>query len=557
MLLLLGGGGLSPALSDMFGAALGGGAALAGAIAAAAQGVLRASVAGATGGLTMVAQGQRLAWAGPLVTAAAALLTGLAALAGDLQSPPLAASRELFELEHHLRGGLAPSEYGQLISLPDDAGLEEGKRYSLVLRADPRGHKYGDVFREDNMVAAPAWEFTRDVDTIILRDKDPERGKNSGFDVRIPARREVIDTRVGPFLKLYPKDPNVNISRLMAARDLEGPFLNVGDYNFEAGVIRGLRLGGSEHLSLVAEPVPADAPRNPSLREFITFNYTGPYRAGERPPVALASPVDNGLEPGSVVHLRLDPPPRGLELGFVNRLGELEVPAWDFLSAADTAVLRHTTDPLQDLEIPVRSRLAFGRLRFTSPALELDKLAELHPEHTGPFLLANAYEFAVEVHRGARLPAGLADTSLALVPVHMQTAPAGNPGPGLYHPHPGEVLLTDMRGPYLDSYAAGALVGALGRGFGPAVAGLGAAALILLAVAGLVQWLRAGQRAAGPLLGSAASFGFGLVFLVFVALGPALGLPALLRVTDAAAALAVLLGLGGLLARLPRARPVG
>jgi Na+/alanine symporter len=556
--LLSSGGALGPVLSAMFSAAFDPASATtsawAGGLAAAAQGVLRAAASGATGGLAGPQQNQRGAWGEPLVVAAVALLTGLAAHTSQLATPTPVTDRELLPLEHHLRGGLAPSEYGQLIVLPPNSGLEEGKRYRLVLRADPRGQKYGEAFRDENVVAAPAWDFTRTVDTVILRDKHPERSKNAGFDVKIPVRRELVDTRVGPFLKLHPIDPSINFRQLMTARDLDGPFLNVADYTFEAGVARGFHLADGARTSLVAEPRPADAPKNPQLRDFVAFNYSGPFADGERPPLALTAPMGSGLEPGDVVHLRLDTPARGLDLGFVNRLGELEVPAWDFLSGSDTAVLRHNTDPALDRTITVRSRLAFGRLRFTSPELDLEPLATLFPEHSGPFLRPPSYHFTVEVHRGARLPADHAETHLALIPVHPQTAPAGNPGVLTYDPHPGEVLLTGMTGPFLDHEAAGTLVTALARRFGPLTAAVGAAALLVLALASLVRWFGVGLGSARGLFGATPEFGFGLAFLVCVALAPALGLPQLLRVVDAVAALAVLLGLARLIARLPRAR---
>ncbi len=555
--LLASGPALGPVLGDMFHAAFSadaGSAALAGGLAAAAQGVLRAATSGAVGGLSGPPSNQRGSWGEPLVVAAVALLTGLAAHVAQLSTPAPVAGRELFALEQHLRGGLAPSEYGQLIVLPPNSGLEEGKRYRLILRADPRGQKYGEAFRDENVVAAPAWDFTRTVDTVILRDKDPERSKNAGFDVHIPVRRELVDTRVGPFLKLHPQDPNINFRQLMAARDLDGPFLNVADYSFEAGVARGFHLADGARTSLVAEPRPADAPKNPALRDFVAFNYAGPFADGERPPLALVAPINSGLEPGSVVHLRLDPPARGLELGFVNRLGELEVPAWEFLSGTDTAVLRHASDPALDRTIAVRSRLAFGRLRFTSPELELDQIATSLPEYSGPYLLPASYHFAVEVHRGTRLPGEHAKTHVALIPVHPQTAPSGNPGVTTYDPHPGEVLLTGMAGPFLDQEAAGTLVTALTRRFGPLTAAAGVVALLVLALASLVRWFTVGLRSARGLFGATPEFGFGLAFLVCVALGPALGLPQLLRAVDAITALAVLLGLTRLIARLPRAR---
>lgn len=554
--LLFNGPGLSAIVDDIVRAAFDGQAALVGGLAAAAQGVLRASVAGAVGGVAAAQPNQRGAWGESLVVAAVALLTGLAAHAGKLSTPTASVGRELHALEHHLRDGLTPSDYGQLIVLPRNTELQAGQRYRMVLRADPRGHRYGEAFREENVVAAPAWDFTRTVDTVILRDKDPERGKNAGFDLRIPVRREIIETRLGPFLQLHPIDPNLNFRQLMAARDLEGPFLNVADYTFEAGVVRSFHLDEGERFSLYAEPPPPDAPKNPALRDFVTFNYTGPFAAGERPPLALTAPTSSGLTPGSIVHLRLDAPARGLELGFINRLGELEVPAWDFLSGTDTAILRHKTDPELDRTISVHSRLAFGRLRFTSPELELDKLAKLLPEHSGPYLLPSSYHFAVEVHHGARLRGDLAKTHLALIPMHPQTAPIGNPGLRTYNPHPGEVLLTGMQGPFPDHEAVSTLVAALAHRFGPVTAAVGALALLVLALASLVRWYSVGLRSARSLFGRAPEFGFGLAFLVCIALAPAVGLPQLMRAVDAIAAIAVLLGLARLLAR-PLARLSG
>lgn len=562
MLLLLVGdpAALSQVLASMPGEAFGGAAAAGGVLGAAAQGVLRAGVAGATGGLGQAAAlGPRGAWGAPLVTAAVALLTGLAAAVGGTATAKEVAGRELLPLERSLRAGLAPSEFGQLVVLPADAGLAEGEKYPVVLRADPRGHRYGEVFRDENVVAAPAWDFTATVDTVILRDKDPVRGANPGFDLRIPVTRELIDTKVGPFLKLRPVDPAINIRQLMAARELVGPFLNIGDYRFEGGVLRGFKLSGGERLSLVLEPRAKDAPPGPSLRELITFNYFGPYpdHGEAAPPLALAAPVDGGLVPGSVAHLRLDPPARGLELGFMNRLGELEVPPWDFLAATDTAVLRHREDPALDRRIRVRSRLAFGRLRFWSDDIDLEKLGKLLPEHSGPYLEPPSYPFAVEVHRGTRLPAEHAETSLALIPIHPQRAPTGNPGVGIYRPHPGEVLLTGMTGPFRDQDAAGGLLEALAQRRGRALAGLGALALVALALAGLLQWLRAGTHPATLLLGPAAGPGFTALFVLCVALGPALGLAPLLQVAEVAVAVAVLLGLARLVVWLPRLRRGG
>lgn len=567
---------LSRVLASMSAEAFGGAAAAGGLLGVAAQGVLRAAVAGATGGLGQAAAlGRRGAWSAPLVTAAVGLLTGLAAAVSGATTAVEVAGRELLALERPLRAGLAPSEYGQLVVLPADAGLEEGKKYPVVLRADPRGHKYGELFRDENIVAAPGWDFTSAVDTVILRDKDPVRGANPGFDLRIPVTREVVDTKVGPFLKLRPVDPTINIRQLMVARELVGPFLNIGDYRFEAGVLRGFQLAGGERMSLVREPSPKGAPPSPALRDLITLNYSGPFpdHGEPAPPLALAAPIDGGLVPGTLAHLRLDPPARGLELGFVNRLGELELPPWDFLAAADTVVLRHKEDPALDQRLRVRSYVLFGRLRFTPSDCEIartvkircvdhedidfEKLAKLMPEYSGPYIDPPSYHFTAEVHHGTRLPAEYAETSLALIPVHPQDAPTGNPGAYLYHPHPGEVLLTGMTGPLRDHDATGGLLAALARHRGRPLAGLGALALAVLALAGLMQWQRAGKQPAMQLLGDAAGPGYTALFLLAVAVGPAIGLAPLLRIAELAVAVAVLLGLARLLAGLPGLRRGG
>jgi hypothetical protein len=56
------------------------------------------------------------------------------------------------------------------------------------------------------------------------------------------------------------------------------------------------------------------------------------------------------------------------------------------------------------------------------------------------------------------------------------------------------------------------------------------------------------------LLGSAAAPGFTALFVLAVAIGPAVGLAPLLAIADVAVAVAVLLGLARLLVWLPRLR---
>ena len=549
----------SAALADVMAQAGTGDAALGGLFAAVAQGVLRAAVAGATAGLGHA--NTPAPWRGSLVAGLTAILTGLALLAAGATARAPIADRALVSLEPNLRTALIPSGYGQMIGVSPEGQLAEGQRYPVVLRADPRGHRLGTVFRDENIVAVPAWDILRDVDTVILRDKHPERSNNPGFDLRIAVTRELVDTPRGPFYKLAPVDPDINIRQLLTARDLEGPYLNTSDYPYVASVVRGFQMNSGERLSLFEEPRPPGTPPNPTIRDLVTLNFAGPYPdrgsvepKEPRPPQALVAPQDSGLVPDTLARLRLEAPTRGLDLGFVNRLDELEVPPWAFLAACDTAVLRHKQDPSLDVVIPVTHRLAFGRLRFTSPEVSFATLATDYPEHTGPHLRPPPHRFTVEVHTGARLPSELPDASLALVPVHMHGVPTGNPGWGIYDPHPGEVLLTGMTGPYLDEDATGALVRAVARRWGPPQASLAALCLLVLALAGLAAWGRAGAGSAQRLFGPAAGPAFALVFVACVALGPGLALTPVLRIADVAVAIAVGLGLAGLVASLPLRR---
>lgn len=529
-------------------------AALGGLLGVVAQGVLRAAVAGSTGGLGQAAP--PAPWRGSMIAGFVALLTGLAVHAAGVTARTPVAERALVTLEPNLRTGLLPSEYGQMISVATDGPLAEGQRYPVVLRADPRGHRMGTLFRGENVVAVAVLDILRDVDTVILRDKDPERAKNPGFDLRISVNKEIVQTPRGPFYKLTPVDPDINIRQLLIARDMDGPFLGAHDYPYIASVVRGFQMTTGERLSLFEEPRARGTPADPTIRDLVALNYAGPYPdVGEpRPPQALVAPADSGLAPGTLAHLRLEAPPRGLDLGFVNRLDELEVPPWQFLAGCDTAVLRHKQDPSLDREIRVTHRLAFGRLRFSSPDVSFATLAADYPDHTGPHLRPPDYRFSAEVHTGARLPPGQPDASLALVPVHMHAEPTGNPGWGVYDPHPGEVLLTGMTGPYFDEAPTGSLVRALARRRGPEQASLAAICLLVLALAGLVAWARAGQRSAQRLFGPGVAPAFAVVFVACVALGPGLALVPVLRISDVAIAIAVSLGLAGLVARLPLRR---
>lgn len=524
-------------LADMLRDAGGGEAAAAGLLAAVAQAVLWATLA--TGAGFAAAEGRRDRLAGP-VSALVATLSALLVAAGGPRAP--LAEPTPAELERFLGAGLQPSEYGQTVVLAPDAKLEPGKKYPVVLRADPRGHKTGDLLGADNIVALQAWAVAEDVDAIVLRDTDPERAKNPGFDVHIPCVREIVETRIGNIIKLRPRDPHLNIFQLMRARDLDGPYVRLRDYHFEAAVRRGIQ----DQVLLYEEPRAKGGPKNPNLRDLIAMGYAGPYLDGggatEAPPLALVGAAGFAPAPGERLHLRLDAPARGLALGFVNRLGELEVPAWDFLAGATVAVLRHETDPALDRTIPVVNRLAFGRLRFSSsdPSLAFDDLSA-HPGYSGPHLVPPSYRFDVEVRSGARLPAEWADRR-ALVSLGAAARPGGNPGVSVYTPHPAEVLLAGMAGPVRDQFGAAQALPGLAARLGKAGAGAAAGLLGLLAVCGLSFWLRCGQRWARRSFGGGEA-GVSLVFFACVVAGPLCDPSAIATVALPAVGLTAVLGL--------------
>ena len=133
--------------------------------------------------------------------------------------------------------------------------------------------------------------------------------------------REVLETRTGPWLKLAPADPDVNLRALVNSRGLDGPFLPLDDFRFVGAVERAIsghpKFG--EHLSLY-EPERDDRPYDPTLREILELGFRGPYTGVDEEPLppALVSAPDFLPEVGSLVHLRLEPPARGLDIGFID-----------------------------------------------------------------------------------------------------------------------------------------------------------------------------------------------------------------------------------------------
>jgi hypothetical protein len=535
----------SSGLSDMSRAAWSADAAAGGLLAGLAQAVLWASLAGGPG-LAAPATRPLTAAAAPLLAAAVATASALliaAAPPAPLTDPTPA------PLEQHLGVGLQPSEYGQTVVLAPGTALQDGMKYEVVLRASPRGHRLGDLLPGDNIVALHNFAIAEHIDAIILRDKHPARRDNPGFDVRIPVVREVVETNLGKFVKLRPTDRTVDILRLMKARDLDGPYLPLGDYHFLGSVRRAL----GDRLLLSEDPRPKGSPSNPPLRDLIAMGYAGPYLdpggATPAPPVALAGAPALAAAPGDLLHLRLDAPERGLELGFVNRLGELEVPPWDFLAASSVAVLRHAEDPALDLRIPVVSRVTMGRLRFVAadPVIEFDKLPE---GYTGPHLVPAPVRFAAEVRSGARLPAELRER-LAVIPLHDPRRTSGN---AIYSPHPADALLAGMRPPVRDQFGAAAVLPGLVIRLGRPAAIAGGLLLALLAALGLASWLRSAQRRAEQAFGGGAPAVL-LLFFAAVLAAPAVAPEAIVRAALPAVAVAAVLGLTASVVRAVRFRP--
>lgn len=525
-----------------FGAAAAG--ATGGAAAALAHGVMRGATAGVTGLGALALQpevaraadperaGAR-AMVAPLISAVVATLSALVLLShGTSPHAPLA-ERELVDLETHHSRGLLPSERGQTFVLPADTPLLDGHRYPMVLRANPRGHRFGQLFRDENLVAVPLLGITATTDTVLFRDRDPERAKNPGYDVAVPCERELVETRAGTFIKLRPRDPAVNFRSLMNARGLDGPFLLVDDLHFVGAVERALsgHPGVGEHLALYEEEIVSDDARNLSVREAIALGFRGPYYDDGEPPLprALVSTPDFTPAIGDTIRLRFAAPDRGLALGFLNRVHELETPPWDFLAAADTAILRHRSDPSRDLRVPVQARLVGGRLRFasTDPAIDFRDLAAT--DYEGPFLLPPPLELEVEVHGDQRLPERFKGRR-SLVPVEEPAAP----GSSLARPSFGAILSTGMEGPVVAADGAGLVAVSWGRALGPATALVLAIAVLVSTLVAMAAWAERGATALAHLLGEGAAPAFRALFVVAVAVGAGLGIAGALEIADVA-----------------------
>lgn len=561
------------AVNQAFGVApVAGGAAGGGVGLVVAQGVLRATMAGEAGlgtAALLDLRAKSRGAAGAVVMLVPLLSAGvlgsssaLLVLGGSPEEPPVADPLAR-PLEQSLSRGLSPSQQvGQTVVLPLDTTLEPGEHYAMKLRSDPRGHAMARLVKDQNHVALPHWLIAHHSDTIVLRALDDERGKQAAWDVRIPCEREVKTTADGTleYLILKPKDPNLQIATLATKLELLGqPYVVFDDFHFPARVGRATSPKLGEHLAMF-EPDSADRPFNPKFHEFFRMSYRGPYADddGPRPPWAFVANEGYAPELGSVVDLRIVGNARGDELLHVTRSGSLEAPPWDLLLQADTLVVRHATDPTQDLRLKVIPRYELFRVRFDvvdERYRDARAFAKLQGYEKNPYLVVPEYTFQAEVHGDARLPAELKGRR-TLVPLHPLGEPQGPFGEeGTYHPHPAELLAFGLQGPLPRAPEGVEVVAArLDDGLGNGGRWVLALVVLVLSLSTIVAWAELGSRAATAVAGSLGGPVLKLAMLAAAALGTTWTLSQLLPVVDLSLAAVAVPSLLGLLLLLPRIR---
>jgi len=407
-----------------------------------------------------------------------------------------------------------------------------------------------------------AWESAKDVNHILLRPRDRAR-HNPGFDVVIPCTRKEFKRHGVPWLELEPVDPKLDLKVYMKAHNLDGPFVPLGELPFTGTAVPTVSRDGQAQLSMIEEPRGPAAQLHPALSTATKLGFAGPFfRHDSEQELVWALPAAPGYSPapGELEHLRLDPSPRGIELGILTTAGQLEVPAWEFLAATKTAVLRHLGDPSRDLLLPVRSYLHRGNLRFDSAVegFDLNKLKHMIGYEPRLFLLPPPYRFDVEAHTGTRL-AKTAPDSTALVPTLPYTHRRFDPET-LYQPGPREVLRErDMVGPVLDREGAASLREAVASRLPGGDWLLGLTLLPLLALS-LPAWLGHGVTGAQHLLGPNSRLARPLVGGLMVAAvitAATLSLADMMAVTDLAVSVLAEINVLALIAFIPLLRKLG
>jgi Na+/alanine symporter len=189
-------------------------------------------------------------------------------------------------------------------------------------------------------------------------------------------------------------------------------------------------------------------------------------------------------------------------------------------------------------------------------------------EFTGPYLDAPPYEFEAEVHTGTRFPASSAylqrigqqrkaltgpfSERRTLVAVHPDGEPRG-PAGELYDPHPAEVA-PFMDGPWVSGQGIERLGLATRLWITHGADLLLAVSVLLLALTTMITWAGTGARAADYVFGRGGGLGFYLAFLLAGLGGAALDLLAVVRVADYLMIGLVVLNGVGLLTLLVRER---
>jgi AGCS family alanine or glycine:cation symporter len=474
-----------------------------------------------------------------LTTGLVGTLTAL--LVVQPEGEPLLAERTIIPLERAESRGLAPSaQVGQTVILPEDTELQPGSRYRTVIRSNPRGHRFGRFLRDEDAVILPTWPIASEADTLIFRDINRKRTKSAGWDIRVPCNRETFEGDDGAqYIRLTPTDPEVQLAALMKRYGLEGPYVNVGDYEFAGTVARAVspRENLGDHVALFEER-PDDAQMAPKLHEFFRSGYRGPYIEGEKPRPPWAFPSTEAFSPevGTIVRLRFRSPTRGGLWGRVTQIGDIEAPPWDFLLDTREVVLRHDDDPSLDIVIPVTASLREHRVRLESADPEFADfrvVEEKMKKYSGPFLRTPPYDFEAEVHTAQRFPASH-QARRALVPIHETTEPVGPPSSLPYAPHPGELLATDMEGPFAAVDGAELVAAGMDDRLGEKGRALLTLLAALFALTTLVAWSEIGARSLSHILSDWCMVPFRMLFLAVACAGGAVGLPWILEVADSA-----------------------
>jgi Na+/alanine symporter len=489
----------------------------------------------------------------PLVTVGALGTTTALAIAATPVERVSVIEGNLVPLERAFSRGLRPSQQvGQTVVLPDDAGLEAGKFYAMVMRSNPRGHPFAQLLRDDNAVFLAQWEISEDVTQVVFRAKEPRLAARAAWDVRVDCDVEVIEAGGIGGLRLTPKDPDLDFAKLISHFELDSkPHVPVSDFRFVGRVAKATspdeRIG--EHLALY-EPPSDDRPFNPKFHEFFRGGYRGPYPQTEdpRPPWGFVATEGFDAEIGSVVKLELVPDPRGEDLLRVNRAGGLEGPPWDLMMQVREVVLRHREGPTQDIVVPVRASLDGFRVRLAAedPQWEDFRKVERIPDLTGPFARIGAVRFEAEVHSDMRLAPELAGRR-SLVPIHEQGEPAGPTGAIPYTPHPAELVEAGVAGPFVVREGVEALTSRFEHRYGAVGSTVFAVVAFVLGLAAIAVQSGFAARCAAFLFGDRARGPARALVLGGALVGGSLAFDLLLAWIDVAIALVLLPNAVGLI----------